>query len=92
MSAASLFRQVVLFVWVRNVIGYTSTTDPPEWMTVDGEYLRYSGQIGWELARVAAQMLFFGLLFGVFFGWSTSPLFDKVHEAKPLASVGGGPG
>ena len=53
---------VVLFTWVRNVIGYTHTTDPPAWMLLDGEYVRYAGEVGWELSRVVAQMLGFGLV------------------------------
>lgn len=43
---------IVLFTWVRNVIGYDSHTNPPSWMDTDGQY---RGEIGLELLRVVAQ-------------------------------------
>lgn len=71
---------VVLFTWVRNVIGYTHATDPPPWMLLDGEYVRYAGEVGWELTRVIAQMLGFGLVFGVMFGWATITMSRFVYN------------
>ena len=52
---------VVLFVWISNVIGYDALTKPPEWMAQDfGER-----QIGYELMRIVAQMLFTHLFFSL---------------------------
>ena len=65
---------VVLFSWVRNAIGYTSSTVPPPWMLSDGEgtrYLRWHGQVGSDLLVTLCQMLFFGLIFGIIFGQVT---------------------
>merc|ERR1719199_2241491 len=44
---------VVLFVWVRNAIGYDYATLAPEWMRGDGVH-PYTGQVGWELLRIVA--------------------------------------
>mmetsp|Transcript_41660 Transcript_41660/g.103526 ORF Transcript_41660/g.103526 Transcript_41660/m.103526 type:complete len:1049 (+) Transcript_41660:99-3245(+) len=57
----------VLFVWVRNCIGYASDVRPPDWMTSDGVFERYGGCITCELFRVITQML----LFGIVFGWAS---------------------
>ena len=46
---------VVLFVWVRNVIGYDYATLAPEWMR-GADDTRYDGQIGIELMRIIAQV------------------------------------
>ena len=54
---------VVLFVWVKNMIGYTTSTNPPSWM--DGGVR----QPAIELLRIVAQMLVLGILFGWMMGW-----------------------
>eukprot|EP00441_Pelagodinium_beii_P041071 CAMPEP_0197632526 /NCGR_PEP_ID=MMETSP1338-20131121/9231_1 /TAXON_ID=43686 ORGANISM="Pelagodinium beii, Strain RCC1491" /NCGR_SAMPLE_ID=MMETSP1338 /ASSEMBLY_ACC=CAM_ASM_000754 /LENGTH=930 /DNA_ID=CAMNT_0043204089 /DNA_START=71 /DNA_END=2863 /DNA_ORIENTATION=+ len=71
---------VVLFVWVRNVIGYTYSTAAPEWMAGDGS--RYSGEIGIEFVRVVAQMLFYGLFFGFLFGKLLRVMLRGIYNDK----------
>ena len=74
---------VVLFIWVRNVIGYTVSTDAPAWMQ--------SGELsGWfaELFRVLAQMLFFGVVFGLACGkftvFACALLYNKLTIEGPV--------
>ena len=73
---------VVLFTWVRNVIGYDYATLPPSWMqgTPFGE--RYTGQVGTELVRVVAQMLIFGVILGTSFGWMTCFLLGRLYNVR----------
>ena len=61
---------VVLYVWVRSVIGYDYTTVPPPWMSNESaqDWQRYTGDIGTNFVVVVTQMLIFGVLFGWFFG------------------------
>ena len=67
---------VVLFVWVRNCIGYDYNTLPPPWMT--GE----SPQYVLELLRVVAQMLFFGIFLGFSFGFITVKLLKRLYNLR----------
>ena len=69
---------VVLFVWVRNAIGYDYATLAPEWMR--GE--RYTGQVGVELARIVAQMCILGVLIGLAFGWATKQSLRFVYNFR----------
>merc|ERR1719446_265396 len=65
---------VVLFVWVKNVIGYDHATKKPSWMEDD--------MIGLELLRVIAQMLVFGILLGWFFGFVTKCALRFVYNDR----------
>jgi NhaP-type Na+/H+ or K+/H+ antiporter len=75
---------VVLFVWVRNVIGYDHSTIGPSWMfSVGNEEVpqdRYAGLIGVELLRVVLQMLCLGVLLGVAAGKLTCFMLRRVYE------------
>ena len=75
---------VVLYVWVRSVIGYDYMTVPPPWMSnssaLDSE--RYMGDIGTNFVVVVVQMLFFGALFGFMFGYATRWLLVFVYNDK----------
>jgi NhaP-type Na+/H+ or K+/H+ antiporter len=51
---------VVLYVVVKNAIGYTSTVIAPEWMP---------SMLWLEILRILAQMLFLGVIFGVAVGF-----------------------
>jgi len=77
---------IVLFTWVRNVIGYTSSVEPPPWMMSevgDGlEFVRYGGNIGAEFGRVVAQMLVFAGIFGYAFGMVTVWMCRLNYEAQ----------
>jgi len=76
---------VVLFTWVKNVIGYDYSTLAPTWMR-DGDDLniKYSGQIGVELLRILAQMLFWGVCIGLFFGVATKHLMRRVYNKRSV--------
>jgi len=74
---------VVLFTWVKNVIGYDHSTVGPSWMFSaqgDETYARYGGLVGVELLRVVAQMLLFGVLFGAAAGKICCFLLRRVYE------------
>ena len=72
---------VVLFVWVRNAIGYDYATLAPEWMRGE-DGARYSGQIGFELLRIIAQMLILGCLLGWVFGAATKFCLKFVYNDR----------
>ena len=74
---------VVLFVWVRNVIGYDYATAPPGWMeSVDGE--RYTGQIGFEFMRIVTQMALFAFVLGPLTGWVAVKLAIGQFNNRPV--------
>ena len=78
---------IVLFTWVRNAIGYTSSTEPPPWMMTDVgngtlSYFRYEGCVFCELGRVIAQMLVFAIIIGVLFGWLTVSMCKLNYESQ----------
>ena len=72
---------VVLFMWVKNVIGYDYATLGPEWMRGDGVN-RYTGSVGFEFLRIVAQMLVFGILLGGAFGWVAVALLKRLYNQR----------
>ena len=75
---------VVLYIFVKNAIGYDHATAPPPWMV--------EGNIGFEFLRVVANMLFFGILLGLLGGVVTRAFLrfvynDKLIEASILISL-----
>jgi NhaP-type Na+/H+ or K+/H+ antiporter len=79
---------VVLFVWVRNVIGYDYATLAPEWMRGEsGErHTLGEGQIGLELLRIIAQMLILGIMIGWVFGYATKWVLKFVYNDRFVES------
>lgn len=75
---------VVLFFWVRNVIGYDHSTIGPSWMFSarddNSEHDRYDGLIGVEFVRVVAQMLLLGVALGLIAGKVTCFMLRRVYE------------
>ena len=76
---------VVLFTWVRNVVGYSHSTIGPSWMfSATGsdlnDYSRYNGQIGAELVRVVVQMLLMAVVLGAAVGKITIWMLTHVYE------------
>jgi len=75
---------VVLFTWVRNVIGYDHSTIGPSWMFSarddNSEHDRYDGLIGVEFVRVVAQMLLLGVALGLIAGKVTCFMLRRVYE------------
>ena len=74
---------VVLFVWVRAAIGYSYSDEPPRWMDVRD---RYTGQVGTNFVVVVAQMLLFGVVYGVAFGFTTKYMLKFVYNDKFIES------
>ena len=75
---------VVLFMWVKNAIGYDYATLGPGWMRppASDPDTRYSGQIGFELLRIVAQMLFLGCALGWLFGACTKFALKFVYNDR----------
>ena len=66
---------VVLYVFVRNAIGYTTDTNPPPWMaSADSEGNSLIPSVGYEFLRIVAQMLVFGTAGASF--WPAGPRAD----------------
>ena len=80
---------VVLYVWVKNVVGYAYSDEAPSWMrsAEEGEI----GEIGVELLRVVAQMLVLGVLLGVAAGklacFAVRLCYDRLIEVSVLIGV-----
>lgn len=55
LTRGSFGSAIVLYYWVRNVIGYDSHALPPDWMDHPGQY---SGEIGIEFLRIVGQACF----------------------------------
>ena len=72
---------VVLYVFVKNLIGYSHSTDPPPWMTARCS-TNASCLWGWELCRIVANMALFGVVLGFSFGWMTRKFLRFVHNDK----------
>ena len=70
---------IVLYTWVKNAIGYDSTTLPPSWMDQPD---KYAGQIGYELLRVISQMLFLGVTMGILAGFLLRGTLRRVYNDK----------
>ena len=70
---------IVLYTWVKNVIGYDSTTLPPSWMDQPDQY---AGQIGYELLRVVSQMLLLGVSMGLLGGFLLRGTLRRVYNDK----------
>ena len=70
---------VVLFVLVKNAIGYSSGVMPPSWMDPNpgGQYLLVV-----EALRILAQMLVLGILFGLVIGKITKTLLRYVYNDR----------
>ena len=60
---------------VRNCIGYSFPNVGPEWMTTDSQPV-----VG--LIRTLAQMLFFAIICGLAFGWTTCRLLRLVYNDR----------
>jgi len=73
---------VVLFVWIRNAIGYDYSTLGPGWMQADTATNRYDGKVGIDFVVVVSQMLLFGVVFGVAFGVATRFLLRFVYNDR----------
>ena len=77
---------VVLFTWVRASIGYDVTTYAPGWMHLDigadGKPIRYTGDVVINFVVVVAQMLVFGVIFGLMFGYVTRQLLRFVYNDR----------
>ena len=67
---------VVLYVFVKNLIGYDHKTIPPPWMREDNR------QVGVEFVRIVGQMALFGVFLGLAAGWLSRQV--RVLRARAL--------
>lgn len=77
---------VVLYVFVKNLIGYDHKTIPPPWMREDNR------QVGVEFVRIVGQMALFGVFLGLAAGWLSRQLLrfvyaDKLVETSILVGI-----
>ena len=76
---------VVLFVWVRAAIGYDYSAVAPPWMyngTGGPDFWQSPSQVGTNFVVVVAQMLCFGVVFGLLFGWATRGMLTFVYNDR----------
>ena len=72
---------VVLYVFVKNLIGYDHATQGPPWMLdTDPSAAVDTRQWGFELLRVVANMAFFGVVLGIAFGYATKTFLRFVYN------------